>query len=124
MDTRVKTIVLDRDYLPTLDQMDATAIPEKQFEGTATRVLKSLHPTCHVFEFKSLINYGGTGWKGLVVCAGHFRADAGYLRSVCFGRRGYPEFSVPFESGQARGYSQLPPGQERRRSESAATGGS
>ena len=63
MDSRVKTIVLDRDNLPTLDQMDATAIPENRFEATALRLLKSLHPTCYVFPFKPIINYSGTGWK-------------------------------------------------------------
>ncbi len=63
MDTRVKTIVLDRDYLPTLDQMDSTAIPENRFEATALRVLKSLHPTCHVFQFKPTVSYNGTGWR-------------------------------------------------------------
>jgi len=63
MGPRVKTIVLDRDYLPKLDQVDATATPEKQFEATAIRVLARLYPTCRVFIFKPTIINDGTGWQ-------------------------------------------------------------
>src|SRR5438067_2093186 len=63
MEPRVKTIILDREHLPALAEMDATAIAERQFEITAVRILRALYPSCHVFEFKPVINYSGTGWR-------------------------------------------------------------
>lgn len=63
MDPRVKTVILDRDLLPVLPQVDATEILEKHFEPIVIRVLQRLHPSCHVFVFKPVVVNEGGRWQ-------------------------------------------------------------
>jgi hypothetical protein len=63
MESGIKTIILDGLGMPRLDQTDASAVLEAEFETTAMRLLARLHPNCHVFRFKPPVDLDGVVWQ-------------------------------------------------------------
>jgi hypothetical protein len=63
MESGVRTIILDGLGMPRLDQTDASAVLETEFESTSIKLLSRLNPNCHVFRFKPPVDLDGVIWQ-------------------------------------------------------------